>query len=91
MLREFSCPNGHRHERLLSTQQDALIASLVCPDCGAEAARVEFSRCGFLLMPGSGGFERPHSLAHERATRPVTTGGGKNIPDLPGVTNEAKT
>jgi hypothetical protein len=85
-IREFSCCAQHVIERLLTRSQDDATKEMVCPQCGQPAAKREFSTCGFLLMPGNGGFYRPHDLQHERATKPVTTGGGKNIPDIPGVT-----
>lgn len=87
MIREFRCAAGHLTERILTREQDEQLQSVSC-SCGLPAARLEFSTCGFILKDGgAGGFYRPHSRAMDR---PVTTGGGKNVPDIPGVTRPAK-
>lgn len=85
MIREFRCDNGHTSERILTRAEDAALAAIPC-FCGKSAQKLEFSVCGFLLMPGGGGFQHPHAREGSHGRPPITTGGGKNLPRIPGVT-----
>lgn len=85
MIREFTCPNHHTTEKILSRAEDERLTVVQCR-CGLEARKLDFSVCGFLLMPGSGGFYNPHAREGSHGRAPITTGGGKNIPKIKGVT-----
>lgn len=90
MIREFSCASGHVTERIfLSGEQDEQTLAIECA-CGLPADKVEFSRSSFMLLPGCGGFYAPHAREGTHGRPTISTGGGCNIPQVPGVTVPAK-